>query len=150
MSERLRGKEVSIDFRKFHIDITRDLTWVHSVLLPSLKTHSLSETLRREQTKKKKTSQKKPTCGLVCLLKHLSLRLSSFPRNITFIYLLTSTPSRRAAITKTLMIDSRRTKHPALSGHFACSCTAFSAVNVCGPAILSKSHTVILALCGGE
>lgn len=42
--------------------------------------------------------------------------------NTTFIYLLTSTRSRRADITKsaTLMIDSRRTKHPALSGHFAC------------------------------
>lgn len=50
-----------------------------------------------------------------------------------------------------LMIDCRRTKHPALRGHFACSCAAFSAVNVCDPTLLSSSHTVLLVLgVGGE
>lgn len=47
-----------------------------------------------------------------------------------------------------LMIDSERTEHPALSGHFARSRAAFSAVNVCDPTILSNSHTVLLALEG--
>lgn len=70
------------------------------------------------------------------------------PCNTTFIYLLTSSLCQRADITKcaALMIDSWRTKHPALSGHFACSCAAFSAINVCGPTIPSNSHTVLLAL----
>lgn len=72
-------------------------------------------------------------------------------RNATAIYLLTSRRERaREQISlksAALMIDSRHTEHPGLSGHFACTCSAFSAVNVCGSTIL-KSHTVLLAPMG--
>lgn len=94
--------------------------------------------------------KKKPKHGPVCLLKHLSWSLTSFPEtqpSFTF-WLLPS--EGRADITKSvaLMIDSRHTEHPGLSGHSACTCSACSAVNVCGPTSLFKSHTVLLTLTG--
>lgn len=89
------------------------------------------------------------TCGPVYLLKHLSWSLTSpSETQPSFIFRLplgASGERRDTAKSAVLMIDSERTEHPALSGHFARSCAAFSAVNVCDPTILSNSHTVLLA-----